>query len=157
MSKRFRFLSALALIASTACVIEDDGDDDAAGDTANTAASNTNSASDSDSTNVTTANDTSAGSSGAVDSSSGTGGATGCGWGDLPGQDNVDEGYTCGGAGEDPKEVFPIECPAAVELVAGGDCGGDMGVTGVGCCDGTTVWYCADNGSGAQLFSEACG
>jgi len=160
MSKTFRFSSVLALMLASACIIVDD-DNDSGGDTSNSAsASNTNNtASASDATaSESDGSSSAAGSSGAADSSgSGTGGATGCGWGVLPGQDNVDEGYTCGGEGEDPKEVFPIACPAAVRLVDGGDCGGDMGVTGVGCCDGTTNWFCADNGSGPQLFSDPCG
>jgi hypothetical protein len=67
------------------------------------------------------------------------------------------EGYTCGGEGEDPKMIFPIACPAGVRLVDGGDCGGEQGVTGVGCCDGTTNWYCADDGSGARLYNVECG
>ncbi|HET6585667.1 MAG TPA: hypothetical protein VFG69_19545, partial [Nannocystaceae bacterium] len=79
-----------------------------------------------------------------------------CGWGPLKGQMNVTDGYSCSGSGEDPRNVFPIECPTDVALEVGGDCGGDMGVTGVGCCDGNTNWYCADNGSGPVLFSDPC-
>jgi hypothetical protein len=162
MSMTFRFLSLLACVAATACVIQDDDDDGGASNTA-TASNTNNTASASDSTASATASEsdsggsTAAGSSGAADSSSsGTGGASGCGWGPLPGQNNVDEGYTCGGDGDDPKGVFPIACPEGVMLVDSGDCGGDMGVTGVGCCDGNTNWYCADNGSGPQLFRDPC-
>jgi hypothetical protein len=67
-------------------------------------------------------------------------------------------GYICGGDGPDPEGLNPIECPARIELTEGGDCGGDMGITGVGCCDGSgNVWYCADNGGGRVLYSEVCG
>jgi hypothetical protein len=164
MSKMFWLSSVLASLAVTGCVLDldDDDDDDGAGETSDSAsntASNTASASD------TTANDSSGaasseGSTAAVDSSgSATGGATGCGWGELPGQVNVEMGYTCGGDGEDPKMIFPLACPAGVELVAGGDCGGKTGVQGVGCCDGTSVWFCAESESGPPpvLFTEECG
>jgi hypothetical protein len=164
MSKMFWLSSVLASLAVTGCVLDldDDDDDDGAGESSNSAsntASNTASASDSTASESSGAA-SSEGSTAAVDSSgSATGGVTGCGWGELPGQVNVEMGYTCGGEGEDPKMIFPLACPAGVELVAGGDCGGKTGVQGVGCCDGTSVWFCAESDSGPPpvLFTEECG
>jgi hypothetical protein len=162
MSKMFWLSSVLASLAVTGCVLDldDDDDDDGAGETSDSAsntASNTASASDSTASESSGAA-SSEGSTAAVDSSgSATGGATGCGWGELPGQVNVEMGYTCGGEGEDPKMIFPLACPAGVTLSAGGDCGGKTGVQGVGCCDGTAVWFCAEGEAGPVLFTEECG
>lgn len=164
MSKMFWLSSILASLAATGCFIvdDDDDDDDGAGDTSESA-SNGDTASSNSASNTASASDSSGaassdGSSGAVDSSgSATGGASSCGWGELPGQMNVEMGYTCGGDGEDPKMIFPLACPAGVELVAGGDCGGKTGVQGVGCCDGAAVWFCAEGDAGPVLFTEACG
>ena len=97
-------------------------------------------------------NDSTAGS----DSGSGTGAGGGtCGWGDT-GQKMISEGYVCGGDGESPMpEMFPIDCPAEVDLMAGAECGT---IRGQGCCDTNgDVWFCAsDNGADPVLFTTDC-
>jgi hypothetical protein len=159
MSKTFFVLSIAGAFLSSACVINTSDDDDGGGDDVaddDGSTSNT-SATTASTTASTTVSDGSSGesSTAAVDSSDGstTAGGGGCGWGELPGQTNVDQGYTCGGQGEDPDGIHPLECPA--DLVAGDPCGTVMGV---GCCDAEgNVWYCADDGSGTQmLFTETC-
>lgn len=168
---------SLAVIASLlfgACVINDSDDDDV-GETSsassNTTTSptttsptttspttSTSSSDDSESSGVPeTTTDTPA-DSGSSSSAETTSTPTGpCGWGDT-GQKPVAMGYICGGDGADPEDLNPIECPARIELTEGGDCGGDMGITGVGCCDGSgNVWFCADNGGGRVLYTEICG
>lgn len=180
MSKSLSLVSlALVLFGgwSAGCVITDDGDD-GAGDTggsasnatasaSNATASATNasasnatasaSATDDGSSSGTTPAETGAESSTETslgDASTGSGGA--CGWG-VTGEKAVPMGYVCGGDGEDPSGLMPMGCPEGIDLVEGGDCGGNMGITGVGCCDAAgDVWYCADDGGGAVLFTSAC-
>jgi hypothetical protein len=129
----------------------DDGNDDAPGTTAPGDGSTSSTPSDS------SAGDDTAGSGGATDT--GTAGETGaagsCGWG-ATGQVKITDGYICGGDGESPTpEMFPIDCPAEVELVAGGVCGT---IRGQGCCDANgDVWFCAsDNGAEPVLFTDDC-
>lgn len=81
-------------------------------------------------------------------------GAGMCGWGPT-GETPVRSGYVLGGDGEDPSGLMPMACPTGVALVAGGACGGAMGITGVGCCDAAgAVWFCADDGRGPTLFTD---
>ncbi len=164
---------SLACMLALGCVVTDD-DDDAT--TTTTAGTNpTTSASDSgnddnsttpattttngDATSTTDGpsdssgnNDSTAGS----DSGSDTGAGAGtCGWGKT-GQKMISEGYVCGGMGESPMpEMFPIDCPAEVELTAGAECGN---IRGQGCCDANgDVWFCAsDNGADPVLFTTDC-
>jgi hypothetical protein len=73
--------------------------------------------------------------------SGGTTGGGACGW------DAVEMFYGCGGDGEDPKGVFPIDC--AEEPVQGAPCDGLKGpIAGVGCCtaDGMNA-FCLDDGT----------
>ncbi len=166
MSNSLSFATIAALLLG-ACVITDN-DDDTAGESGQSTTPST--------TQSTTATTTTAGtgeSSGAATTEpadtgttepadtgttapadTGTGGGA-CGWG-LTGQKEVEYGYICGGDGEDPSGLMSIDCPKGIELVEGGDCGGDMGLTGVGCCDGADVWFCADDGSGPALVMETC-
>jgi hypothetical protein len=74
---------------------------------------------------------------------------TSCGWFEDP----TFPGYYCGGSGEDPEGITPIDCPPG--LVDGAACGE---VTGVGCCDANgDNWYCGDDGAGnTSLVTEAC-
>lgn len=175
MSK-FLLLATIAAL-QLGCVITDNDDDDA-GDTGTSSPSTTNS------TNPTTTSTTSSTSSSSATSSttattdqgtedssgsagtdvgttdatadSGTTGGAACGWG-RTGEQTVPMGYICGGDGEDPSGLMPSECPEGIELVEEGDCGGDMGITGVGCCDANgDVWYCADNGGGRALYTQDC-
>lgn len=153
-------LAALISLALTACVILDNGDD--AGDSGSGSASASSTASSTTASSTTassTASGTDASSGSASDSAadSGTAGPAGCGWG-ATGEETVPMGYVCGGDGEDPSGMISSSCPEGIELVEGGDCGGNMGITGVGCCDGGgNVWFCAGEGDAAQLYTQACG
>ena len=155
------FAAALSLVL-TACVILDNGDD--AGDSGSssasasstTASSTTASSTTASSTTASSTTDASSGSSGDSAADSGTAGPAGCGWG-ATGEKTVPMGYVCGGEGEDPSGMISSACPDGIDLVEGGDCGGNMGITGVGCCDGTgNVWFCAGEGDAAQLYTQAC-
>jgi hypothetical protein len=80
-----------------------------------------------------------------------TGDAPSCGWG-LIDDPMVDEGYLCGGEGEDPSDRYPIECPEGLE--EGAECGE---LTGVGCCDAEgNVWFCWDEAGTQTLVKEEC-
>jgi hypothetical protein len=172
MSKSASLVTFAALLFG-GCVITDNGDDDA-GDTGASSSPTTNSSATNATASATNAtasatdsasgtDDSSSGSTApaetGADSSSGdasTGGGGACGWG-VTGEKMVPMGYICGGDGEDPSGLMPIGCPEGIELVEGGDCGGNMGITGVGCCDANgDVWYCADDGGGAVLFTSPC-
>jgi hypothetical protein len=172
--KSLAFASLAALLFG-ACVINDDVNDDDAdtgsnpsSDPSTTTVSTTDASTTDDpsTTASTTASTTDAsttdtpadtGSSTDVPSDTGSTGEEGtCGWG-RTGEKTIPEGYICGGEGEDPTGLMPSTCAEGVELVEGGDCGGEMGITGVGCCDANgDVWFCADDGSGRQLFTQDC-
>ena len=170
-------LASFAALLLAACVINSD---DEAGDssgntisssqTASTSATTTAGTGESTSSDATTASTTvgtgesSASESTAdstsaetvADSSSGTGNGGACGWG-MTGEKKTPFGYICDGDGEDPDMMIEIDCPAAVELVEEGDCGGNMGITGAGCCDADgNLWYCADDTGEPRLFTEDC-
>jgi len=180
MSKSLAFSTIAALCLGPwlgACVINDDVDDDGAGDTSTnpsttnpstTDPSTTDPSTTDPSTTATTASTTTDASTtdlpsdtGTTDEPSDTGSsetgiAGSCGWG-RTGEKTIPEGYICGGEGEDPSGLMPSACADGVELVEGGDCGGEMGITGVGCCDASgDVWFCADDGSGRVLYTQAC-
>lgn len=153
---KLSLFAALAL-ATSACVIVDD-DDGGGSETGNSSNATTQS------TTATTASsnsgtDGSSGSSAASESTAADSGTTAggaCGWGPT-GEADVPEGYVCGGNGEDPSGMIPSACPEGVELVEGSDCGGNMGITGVGCCDASgNAWFCAGQDGAAQLYTQAC-
>lgn len=175
MSKSLAFATIAALLLS-ACVLNDSDDDDGASDTGSSPSTTDPSTSDPSttdpSTSATTASTTTTtttdasttdepSDTGTTDEPSDTGtsetGTAGsCGWG-RTGEKTIPEGYICGGEGEDPSGLMPSTCAEGVELVEEGDCGGEMGITGVGCCDADgNVWFCADDGSGRQLFTQDC-
>lgn len=139
-------MSKIALLASLgllvgACV-------GAAGDLAGSAGSGASESSSSGSS--------SGAESAATIASTSAASANACGWG-LTGQTQVPMGYICGGEGTDPGGAFPRGCPEEVDLVEGGACGGNMGITGAGCCDATgNVWLCVDEGAGPRLWREDC-
>ena len=170
MSKTLSLLSMLALVATTACIINTDDSTDDNGDTSsNSSETNTASASTTNTSTTSTSASTSASTEGTSESTAGTEASTGvqdtgssgtagggCGWGDLEGQMTVMMGYTCGGSGEDPRGMFPSECPADLMLEQGAACGN---LTGVGCCDSNgDAWYCATppEGGDPQLYHESC-
>ena len=140
-----------------ACGIDAHGDDDGADDTSAAAAPTSTGLPADTSRSVADRGET------VVTGDSGTGAttiesggvqATVCGWGPT-GEMPVQSGYVLGGDGEDPSGLMPLACPDDVPLVAGGECGGDMGITGVGCCDGAgAAWFCADDGRGPTLFTD---
>ncbi|MDC0717431.1 hypothetical protein [Nannocystis bainbridge] len=77
-----------------------------------------------------------------------TGGAYGnCGW------DASFEYYGCGGAGEDPGGVNPIDCPP--DAAEGDPCSPDTAVNGIGCCmpNGDNYYCSAEN----VVVVESCG
>jgi hypothetical protein len=177
MSNSLRLVPIAAMLLG-GCVITDNGDDSAGetgastNNTTNSSATNSSATNSSASaTNVSasasasaTGTDDSSGGSTApaetgADSSSGdasTGGGGACGWG-VTGEKMVPMGYVCGGEGEDPSGLMPMGCPEGIELVVGGDCGGNMGITGVGCCDANgDAWFCADDGGGPALLTDDC-
>lgn len=71
-----------------------------------------------------------------------------CGWVG----DQEPPGYFCGGSGEDPGGVYPIQCPDG--LVEFDVCGQ---LTGEGCCDANgNNWYCGDDGTSQYVVFEEC-
>lgn len=169
MSKSLSFATIAALLLG-ACVITDDDDDDTGNDTGSSpSTTNTsNTSTTASSATATTSDPTTDGTedsttapadTGTSDpSETGTTGGGACGWG-VTGEKTVPMGYICGGEGEDPDGLMPIGCPDGIELVEGGDCGGNMGIAGVGCCDAAgDVWYCTDDGSktGPVLMTDDC-
>jgi hypothetical protein len=164
MTKTLSLASISALLLA-ACIIntDDDGNNDTSGNTtANTQTTTVTTAGTDDSsggTTVTTTTTTSAESTSestaSADSSTGAAGA--CGWG-ATGEKTTPMGYICGGDGADPDAMIDQDCASyGVELTEGGDCGGNMGITGAGCCDENgDVWYCADDGGMPRLFTEDC-
>ncbi|MBK8235806.1 MAG: hypothetical protein IPK74_09640 [Deltaproteobacteria bacterium] len=151
-------LAAALSLVLTACVILDNGDDAGDSGSSSASASSATAGTTAGTTAATTAAGTDASSGSSSDSAadSGTAGPAGCGWG-ATGEKTVPMGYVCGGEGEDPSGMISSACPDGIDLVEGGDCGGNMGITGVGCCDGTgNVWFCAGEGDAAQLYTQAC-
>jgi hypothetical protein len=157
---KLSFASLACLLLTTACVVNPDDDDNAT--TNNSNVSNVTNDTD-DTTDPTTGDpttgepetttgepdtttgtpDTTTGmpSTGADETANGTAGA-GCGWGMLGPDDDVEFGYLCGGEGEDPAMMFPLDCPA--DLTEGGDCTEAM-ITAEGCCDAAgNAWFCQD-------------
>ena len=159
-------LALASLLLAAACIIntDDDGNNETSGNTtANTQTTTATTAGTGDSTDATNASTTVGSSeSTAADSStaaaeSSTGVANACGWG-ATGEKTTPMGYVCGGDGADPDMMIDMDCATyGVELVEGGDCGGNMGITGAGCCDENgDVWYCADDAGMPRLFTDAC-
>ena len=174
MSKSLAFATIAALLLG-ACVLNDSDDDDGASGTGSSPSTTDQSTSDPSTTDPSTSATTASTTTTTTDASttdlpsdtgttdepsdtgtSETGTAGSCGWG-RTGEKTIPEGYICGGEGEDPSGLMPSTCAEGVELVEEGDCGGEMGITGVGCCDADgNVWFCADDGSGRQLFTQDC-
>ncbi|MBC8067440.1 MAG: hypothetical protein IAG13_03825 [Deltaproteobacteria bacterium] len=166
MSKLSCLVPVAALLLA-ACVVSGDDDDgaDTSGNnstTANTSnsttASTTTTIGTSDSTGLETgSSDASASSVGdGTTATESTGNAGTCGWG-MTGETTTPMGYVCGVEGEDPGGMIDIACPAAVDLVEQGECGGNMGITGAGCCDAEgNVWFCADDDAEPRLFTQDC-
>ncbi|HWB78363.1 MAG TPA: hypothetical protein VG755_25530 [Nannocystaceae bacterium] len=159
-------LGLASLLLAAACIIntDDDGNNETSGNTtANTQTTTATTAGTGDSTDATNASTTVGTSeSTAADSStaaaeSSTGAAGACGWG-ATGEKTTPMGYICGGDGADPDAMIDQDCASyGVDLVEGGECGGNMGITGAGCCDENgDVWYCADDGGMPRLFTEDC-
>lgn len=172
MLEHLKLTAVVAAVSlCSACIIATDDDDDGASDSTNgnDSSNNADDANNEASGNGDTAGDADAGSdtsqgdtAGEDTGSASTGGGAGaCGWGQT-GQDVVPEGYLCGGEGEDPEGVHPIECPAELTLQEGAPCTDEASgaeITGVGCCgsDGN-AWFCAEpEGGEPQLFTEPCG
>jgi hypothetical protein len=144
-------ISSLALfsIALGACVIDDGNDTDAGTGTATATATDSATATATDSATDTadtsaTATDATTGpldTSGSSESGGTTGGGA-CGW------VASEMFYDCGGDGEDPKGVAPIDC--AETPVEGAPCDPIKGpITGVpGCCaDASTAAFCLEDGT----------
>ena len=163
-------LATIAALLLGACVLTDNDDDDGGADTGTNPSTSNPSTTDSSTTNPsTTDSSTTDPSTGTTDVSTSESGATEpvdtgssetgegvCGWG-ITGEKTIPEGYVCGGEGEDPSGLMPSTCAEGVALVEGGECGGEMGITGVGCCDANgDVWFCADDGSGPILYTADC-
>ncbi len=155
---KLSLLAALSL-AIGACVIVDD-DDGGGSETSNSSNATTQSttattASSNSGTDGSSSGSSASSESTAADSGTSAGGG-GCGWGPT-GEADVPEGYVCGGNGEDPSGMIPSTCPEGIELVEGGDCGGNMGITGVGCCDASgNAWFCAGQDGASQLYTQPC-
>lgn len=137
-----------AFCLSSACIITSDDDD------GNTTATTSPDPTNGDTGSQTTAPGTSDGTTGTAEETTAaddTGAPAGCGWG--PTNDaEVPEGYTCGGEGEDPEQMFARECPEG--LVEGEACGD---LTGVGCCDADgNVWFCWMADGEQSLVMESC-
>jgi hypothetical protein len=163
MTKTLSLASISALLLA-ACIIntDDDGNNDTTGNTTavtqTTSVSSTTDATEGSSSASTTAagSSESAGESTAA-ADSGTTGSQVCGWG-MTGEQTTPMGYVCGGNGADPDMMIDMDCASyGIELMEGGDCGGNMGITGAGCCDANgDVWYCADDPGMPRLFTENC-
>lgn len=167
LARRSAALTVLAALLVPACVIGGSDDDaaDTSGNTTNTTASSTTAsttnttAGTGDSSGTTlepSTSDASSSSVGDTTAADSTGNAGACGWGPT-GEKTTPFGYICGGDGEDPDGNIAIACPIDVALVDQGDCGGNMGITGAGCCDPEgNVWFCADDDANPRLFTEDC-
>jgi len=136
-------LVTLACLFANGCLISGADDDD----TGTESSTPTSSPTTDDSSEETTVDPDSSGTTSSEDTTAGeTGdpGPVGCGWGPIPGNDEIPNGYQCGFEEEDPEGVHPIACPATAMLESGLDCK-TAGVTGEGCCDANgDVWYCID-------------
>jgi hypothetical protein len=154
---KLSLLAALSL-AIGACLIVDD-DDGGGSETSNSSNATTQSTTATTASSNSGTDGTSSGSSASGESTAADGGTSaggGCGWGPT-GEADVPEGYVCGGNGEDPSGMIPSACPEGIELVEGGDCGGNMGITGVGCCDASgNAWFCAGQDGASQLYTQPC-
>ncbi len=163
MINRLPFLSLAGLLCVTsACIVVTDDGDDTSNDSSNTNTSSPATTNDTDMTSDASTSDAPAtdgsSSSGATTTTMGadetTAGAAACGWGQT-GDPDVPEGYICEGDGSaDPSDTFPLDCPADVELVVDGECGGIMGP---GCCDADgNVWFCSDATGDELLATISC-
>ncbi len=158
--KKLSLATLACLFATTAaggCIITSADDDDASTDTTDPQTTGTPASSTSSDPSTGTTGDATTG-----DATTGTPGANGCGWGPIPNNDEVPNGYQCGFEGEDPEGTHPIACPDSSTLQAGLDCN-EAGVTAEGCCDANgDVWYCVDpdgpdGPDEPQVGGEDCG
>jgi hypothetical protein len=150
----FCLLASAALPCASACLLDTTNDTDDA-ETGN-GTGNVTSGSGSGSESSGTGGAQSSGTATATEASTAaddTAGAGVCGWGPT-GDEAVPEGYVCGGDGEDPRGMFPMLCPEAIDLQVGADC---SSIEGTGCCDAQgNAWFCGDDGSGPALARIEC-
>jgi hypothetical protein len=176
MLKHLTFLVVAGLVANTGCIIttntsgSDSASDtskqttetpDTVGTTDTTGGTTDSTDGTTDSTDGTTdSTDTGVPTTGVptttdattadTDSTTTTGGGFGqCGW---DGRNNY---YACGGEGEDPEGIDPIQCPDPLPN-AGDPCDEETSlISGIGCClpDGTN-YYCSQQGI---IVIEECG
>lgn len=153
MLERSIILALAGLLVGSACIVVDPDDEASSGSTASTPTSGRGSGSGSGSTATASEDATADGTASATASeTTGTGGGA-CGWG-RTGDEEVPDGYVCGGDGVDPGGVFPFDCPEGVTLEVGAACGD---VEGPGCCGPEgDAWYCGNDGSGPALARQLC-
>lgn len=154
-------LATLACLFASGCIITD-ADDDGGSDTEVTTSPTTETPTTETPTTETTGTPTTGDTDPTTDGTTGEPGEGGCGWGPIPGNEEVPNGYQCGIDGtEDPDGGFPIDCSPNAILELGTNCI-DAGVTAEGCCDANgDVWFCVDpDGDGPmepQVGGDDCG
>ncbi len=143
---RLPLAAFVSLLLAPACIIVDDDSGDSGNDDTNATTSN-----DTGAATGAATGDTAAGSETAANDE--TGAPQACGWGPT-GDEQVPEGYVCGGDGPDPDGMFAIACPNEVTLEVGGECGD---IPGPGCCGPQgNVWFCGQGAEGPELAQLPC-
>ena len=165
MLRKLALLSSLGLTFGCVVVADDDdtGNNDGPGDNAgddgtgddNTDNSDTPDTGGDDNTDPAGSDDPGDSDDAPADETAGESGGVSelCGWGPVM-EEDITEGYICGGDGPEPADGFPHACPD-IELEVGAECGD---IEGQGCCAGDVLWFCSNPNDGGPLtlVSQDC-